>query len=293
MSNQIIFRPGGSNRVNSVRVLGFSPPIEPPPSGNWEPTTNRPGTGWTTWTDRSWSASDQLQIAGPSGDFSVPRTSDGWDEAFARAGALPEFISGVTGDPNGDGRILRQTYNGTPDGAEPKFLNNAIQSTQEIFMVFICRFGPDFLWPPSSGIKWLIFGDGVSGWLGTGRVAGVSGVYPTSDLTPTREAGQFTVDFNSGHATPTRLFHDPNFSLPRGQWTKIQMWCRRGGGGDVCKVWFDDVLRIDSDLVSFSYGPNLTSFNNLELCSTWGGGVGQAGYSGTDVEFDRVVVYRK
>jgi hypothetical protein len=170
------------------------------------------------------------------------------------------------------------------DGNEPSFPYLQHTSGTEWFMSMIVFFPNSWEQPATSGIKWVLPRDsgGFLGWFGLGN--GGSGV---PRISWTFQGGRCTA--GACGVDNTILCDPPSLgNMARGQWHKLQVYARKSP--ERIAIWLNDVNILDHSGFTFSAGGGV---NEVEICSTWGGGIGYTGPAGNDILFDRIAVWRR
>jgi hypothetical protein len=259
---------------------GAAPPPEPP-AGDWE-FSNLP-SGMTLAYDEEWDAA------------SVP---GGWSIASRTSGTNPVMATGQT-PPSGDTYVIRHTYDGVLDGNEPNFVYRSTAGVDEAFFGFIFRFGALWDQPNGSGLKFLIIGGvgagaGFTGWVdcinANNAIAPPGGDLPyltfTTDSVTTTPSGR----------TALAVLDQSAATLTPGTWYKLELHLRKGGSGDLCKMWIDNTVVVDTDVTyggSFAWSGALQFGGELQQVGTLGGGTGITGNANHIAEFDRTALWRR
>ncbi len=258
----VVAHTGGILRDTAVvTVQGAAPP--PPVGGQWNLASNLPA-GMTLRSDTHHNTL-------------IP---SGWGGVAQRSGPAPSVVTDAS-DPSGDGNVMRQLWGGVGDGASPSFLYRQT-NYNHIYVATIAKISSSMMptnevkwltWAPASGFAWLGF-YGSSGTYGSQRF-GLRGA--ETEMRFVRRSGQDYISERVG----------THMNIPTDRWVKVQIELRISPVR--VRVWIDDVL-VQTEGASFNWA-GITSFGELQMGSTWGGGNGRSAPSGASIDYGRTVIW--
>lgn len=252
--------PVDSLRIDTARVVVVPPPdtTTPPTTGSWDLASQLPA-GLTKRADT------QHETLVPSG----------WPGYATRMGAQPSLLTNA-GAPLNDATAMRQTWTGVIDGESPHYLWWPTQSTH-LYVATIVRISSAMM--PPNEVKWITFNPGNGfAWIG---------FYREGNAHEMRFVRRGSRDYYAGRVGAVR-------PLPTDQWAKVQLEVRINPTR--VRLWINDVLTMSesgvlpSTFPAFSWD-GMTSFGELQLGSTWGGGNGVTAPANATIDYARTAIW--